>query len=77
MDVIGGVSLGVLESFGHSAERLCKDELCCLRQKRKVNAIFLLYKSYQRVNHPMNEYLNHFVVAHNTRASPALSDLAL
>ena len=31
---------------------------------------------YHRVDHPMNEYLNHFVAARNTRASAALCELA-
>ena len=34
-------------------------------------------KIYHRVYHPMNEYLNCFVAARNTRASAALDELTL
>ena len=39
--------------------------------------VCLLYKIYRRVDHSMNEYLNHFVSARNTTASVALGELAL
>ena len=35
------------------------------------------HKIYHIVDHPMNEYLNHFVTARNARASPALGEIAL
>ena len=37
----------------------------------------LLNNIYHRVDHPMNEYLNHFVAACNTRASAALCEVIL
>ena len=42
-----------------------------------VSALCLLYKIYHRADHSMYEYLYHFVVGHNTRASVALGDLDL
>ena len=45
--------------------------------RRKVSFLCLLYKIYHRVDHHMNRYLNHFVVARNTRISVALVELAL
>ena len=69
--------LGLLDSIVRSAEKLCEGELCCFGNKRKVRALCLQYKGYHRVNHPMNEYLKHFVAARNTRASAALGELAL
>ena len=65
------------DSIVHSAERLCEGELCCLGHRRKVSASCLLYEIYHRVDHPMNEYLNNFVAARNTRASAALYELDL
>ena len=50
---------------------------CCLVHRRKVSASWLFYKIYHRVDHPMNEPLNRFVAACNTRASTALGELAL
>ena len=69
--------LGLLDSIVCSVEKLCEDELCCLGHRRKVNGLCLLYEIYHRVDHPMNEYLNHFVAAQNTRVSVALGELAL
>ena len=37
----------------------------------------LFDKIYNRVDHPINEYLNHFVAARYIRASAALGELAL
>ena len=37
----------------------------------------LLCKIHHRVDHPMHEYLYHFVATHNTRASAAVDALAL
>ena len=54
-----------------------KAQLCCLGYRRKVSALYLLYEIYRRVVHPMNQYLNHFAAARNTRASTALGELAL
>ena len=45
--------------------------------RRKVSALCLLYKIYHRVDHPMNDCLNHVDAARNTRASAALEELAL
>ena len=60
------------DSIVCSAERLCEDELCCLGHRIKVSGLCFLYKSYHRINHSMNENLNHLVAARNTRASAAL-----
>ena len=62
------VSFVLLNSVFRSVEGLCKGELCCLCHRRKVRSLCLLYKIYRRVEHPMNEYLNHFVTAYNIRA---------
>ena len=51
-------------------------ELCYLGHRRKVYTLCLLYKIYHRVEHPMNEYLNHLVADYNTRSSAALGELA-
>ena len=45
--------------------------------RRKVSTLRLLHEIYLKVGHPMNEYLNHFVAACNTRASAALGELTL
>ena len=66
----------LLDSIVRS-EGLCEGELCCLVHRRKVRALCLLYKMYDRVGHSINVYLNHFVTVRNTRASGALSELAL
>ena len=66
---------GLVDSIGHSADRLCEGNLCCLQHRRKVSA--WLYKIYHRVDHPMNESLKNFVAARNTRVSAALCKLAL
>ena len=50
---------------------------CCLGHKRYANALCLVYEMHQRVNQPMNEYLNHFVATLNTRPSASLCELAL
>ena len=42
--------LGLLHSIVHSEERLCEGDLCCLGHKRKVSALYLLYKIYHRVD---------------------------
>ena len=62
--------LGLLVSIVRSVKILCWDELCCLRHKSKVSDLFLLYKIYYRVGHPMNEQsasfscnLYHFLAA--------------
>ena len=39
--------------------------------------MFAFFKIYYRVDQPMNEYLNYFVAARITRASAAISELAL
>ena len=65
----------LLERIVRSAKRLCEGELCCLVHRKKVSALCLLYKVYHRVEHPMNEYLKHFVAARNTRASAALDEV--
>ena len=64
--------LTLVDSVVHSAERLCEDELCCLRHRRKVSALCLFYKVYHRANHSL-----HFVAACNTRDLAALYELAL
>ena len=42
-----------------------------------TEALCLLYKIYHRVDHPLNEYLYHFVALRNTKASAVLGELAL
>ena len=69
--------LGLLDSIFRSAEKLCEGKLCCLGHERKVSAFCLLYKIYDRVGHPMTEYLNHFFATLNTGASAAPWELAL
>ena len=64
-------------SIVSSAERLCEGEPCCLRHRRKVSTLGLLNEIYHRVQHPMNECLNHLVAARYTRVSAALGELAL
>ena len=69
--------MGLLDTIRLIAERLCEVELCCLGHRKKVNGLCLLYKNYHRLVHPMNEYLNCFVVARNTGASATLGEFAL
>ena len=69
--------LGLLDRIVRSAERLCEGELCCVTHRTKVSAFSLLYEIYHTADNPMNEYLNNFVAARNTRASAALGELAL
>ena len=69
--------MGLLDSIVRGAERLCEAELCSLARRRKVSALFLRYKIYNRVKHPMNGYLIHFVAARYARRSAALGELAL
>ena len=71
------IVLRVLDSIVRSAERVCVGELCCLGHRRKVSAVGLLYKIYHRVDHPMTQYLKHYVAARNTKASAARSELAV
>ena len=69
--------LGLPDSIVRSAERLYEVELYCLGHRRNVTtALGLLNKIYHRVDHPMNEYLSHFIAARNTTASAALGELA-
>ena len=67
--------LDFLDSVVRSAKILCEGQLCCLGHRRKASALCLLYEITHRVDHPMNEYLNHFVTFRNTRASAALGVL--
>ena len=66
--------LGLLCSIVRSAE---KGGLCCLVHRRKVGALCLLYKIYQRVDDPLNEYMNSFIVTRNTRVTSILGELSL
>ena len=68
--------LCLLDGIVRRAEKLCEGKFC-LRHRRKGTALCWLYKIYHRVDHHMNEYLDHFVSARNTRASAALGELAL
>ena len=68
--------LRLLDDIVCSAERLCEGELCCLGQRRKINALCLLYKIYRREDHLMTEYQKHLVAARNIRTSAALGELA-
>ena len=43
-------------------------------EERLVSVLYFLYKIYHRGDHPINEYLKHFVATRNTRASAALGD---
>ena len=63
--------------FIRSSQRLCEGKICCLGYRRKVRILCLLCNIYHRVDHPMNEYLQHLLAARNTRTSAALGDLAL
>ena len=67
--------LGLLDSIIRSAEILCESELCCLRRRNKVSSLCLLYNIYHRVDQLMNEYLDHFKAARNTRDLAALGEL--
>ena len=69
--------LGLLGSVVRGAEMLSEAELYCLSHRRNASALCLLYKSYHRVDHPMNEYLHNFVAARIIRALSALGELAL
>ena len=69
--------LCLLDSAVCSSKRLREGELCCLQNRKKVSVLSLLYKFFHRADYPVHEYLNHFIAARNTRASAALSDLAL
>ena len=53
------------------AVRVCYASIALLfgAQKEGQYLVFLLYEIYHRVDIPINEYLNHFVAACNTRAS--------
>ena len=51
--------------------------MCVKRRKVSALSLCLPYEIYHRVDHPMNEYLNQFVAARNTRALAALGELAL
>ena len=48
-----------------------------LAPRKNVRALSLLYEIYPREDHPLHEYLHHFVATSNTRASAALCELAL
>ena len=69
--------LNLLDSVVRSAAKLCKDELCCLGRRKKVNALCLFYKIYHRVDNSMHKCLYHFVATRNIRISAALGKLAL
>ena len=69
--------LSLLDSVVRSAEGVCEDELRCLRHRRKVSALCLLFNIYHRADHPLHEYLQSFVTACNTRNSAALCELSL
>ena len=62
--------LRLLDSFVCSAERLCEGALCYLGHRWKVSSLYVLYnyKSNQKVDHPLHEYLHHFVAGRNTKA---------
>ena len=59
--------VSLLDSIVRSAERLCAGELYCLAHRIMASALCLLYEIYHRVDHPINENLNCFVAARNTR----------
>ena len=46
-------------------------------ERRTVSCVCSIGPLYHRVDHPMNEYLNHFVAARNTGTSAALGELDL
>ena len=68
--------LGLLDSIVRNVERLCEGEVCCFGHRKKASALCLLYKVYHRVDCPMNEYLNHFMGARNTRVPASVGELA-
>ena len=43
--------------------------------RRKVSVLCLLYEIYHRLDHPMNEYLHHFIAARNARVSAVPGEL--
>ena len=69
--------LGLLDRVVRSAKRLSERELCCLRHRRKDNALCLLCKICHRVDYPMNKHSNHFVAVRNIGDSAILGELAL
>ena len=71
--------LRLLDSIVRSSQcwKVCEGELCCLARRRKISALCFLYTIYQRVYHPMIEYLNHFIEPRNTRVLAAPGELAL
>ena len=77
VDVVGGVSFGFARYYCSQCGKLFECEFCCLKHRRKVNALCLLYKIYHTVDHFMDEYLKHFVAVRNTRAPAALGELVL
>ena len=68
---------GLLDSIVCSTERLCEGALGFLGHRRMFRLLGLLYKSYHRLDYPMNQHLNHFVALCSTRDSAALGELAL
>ena len=66
-----------LDSIVRNAERLCECKRRCLGHRRKCQCLVFALNNYHWVDHSIKEYLNHFVVARNTRASAALGELAL
>ena len=48
-----------------------------MREGRKSSSLCLFYEIYHRMDNLMDEYLNNFVAARNTRASAALGELTL
>ena len=65
--------LSLLDSVVRIAEGLCE----ALGHRRKDSALYFHYKIYHRPDHPLREYLLHFVAARNTGAPAALCELTL
>ena len=69
--------IGLLDIIVCSVEMLREGELCCLGHREKASCLCLFYKIFHREDHPMNEYLQHFLVACSTRVSAALCEMTL
>ena len=46
-------------------------------RQKEGQSLCLLYEIYHRADHPLHEYLHHFVAARNTRGSAAVCELVL
>ena len=68
--------LSLLDIVIRSAEGCVSVNFVVLWHRRIVSDLYLLNKIYHRADHPLHEYLHHFVAARNTRGSVVLCELA-